>query len=191
MTLAEMIREVAPMSDEGLSLLEPLLESESVPAGTMIIKEGVTSRYLYFIRSGCLRNFALEEDGRENTRWFATDGDLVASMYSFVMGEPAIASVEALTDVEMYKAKIRDVKRLVEENHEWALWGFRYLSDGLYVLERRYTFLGHGDAMTRYRNLQRMRTFEILNKIPLQYIASYLGITPQTLSRVRRRLAGM
>ncbi|MDE7159259.1 MAG: Crp/Fnr family transcriptional regulator [Muribaculaceae bacterium] len=189
MTLAEIIREVAPMSDEGLSLLEPLLTEESVPAGSMIIKEGATSKYLYFIRSGCLRNFALEEDGHETTRWFATDGDLVASMYSFAAGEPAIASVEALTDVVLYKARIQDIKRLIEESHEWALWGCRYLCDGLYVLERRYTFLGHGDAMTRYLNLQRMRTFEILNKIPLQYIASYLGITPQTLSRVRRRLA--
>lgn len=190
MNIADMIREVAPMSDEGLSLLEDLLIPESVPAGTMIIKEGVTSRYLYFINSGCLRNFALEEDGHEQTRWFATDGDLVASMYSFAAGEPAIASVEALTDVELHKVRIHDIKQLIVDNHEWAVWACRYLADGLYVLERRYTFLGHGDAMTRYLNLQKMRTFEILNKIPLQYIASYLGITPQTLSRIRRRLAG-
>lgn len=176
------------MSDEGLSKLEALLTPVSVRPGTLIIEEGVVSRHLYFIRTGCLRNFALD-DGREQTRWFATDGDLVASMHSFVSGEPAIASVEALTEVEMYQASISDVKALTEESHEWALWACRYLCDGLYVLERRYTFLGHGDALTRYANLQRMRTFEILNQIPLQYIASYLGITPQTLSRVRRKLS--
>ncbi len=176
------------MSDEGLSLLEPLLTPVSIRPGTMIIEEGAVSRHLYFIKSGCLRNFALD-DGREQTRWFAVDGDLVASMHSFVTGEPAIASVEALTDVEMYQARINDIKALTEKSHEWALWACRYLCDGLYVLERRYTFLGHGDALTRYANLQRMRTFAILNRIPLQYIASYLGITPQTLSRVRRKLS--
>lgn len=110
-------------------------------------------------------------------------------MCSFAVGEAAIASVDALTDVEMYVMSIEEAKALMERSHEWAFWAAHYLIDGLYVLERRYTFLGQGDAMTRYSNLQRMRSYEILNNIPLQYIASYLGITPQTLSRVRRKLA--
>jgi hypothetical protein len=77
---------------------------------------------------------------------------------------------------------------LIKSSHEWAEWVSYLLIDGLYVFERRYTFLGRGDALTRYTNFMKMRPKWMVNCIPLKYIASYLGITPQTLSNIRRKI---
>ncbi len=74
-------------------------------------------------------------------------------------------------------------------NDEWARWTAIHLLDGLFVLERRNTFLRHGDALRRYCNFVRMRTANTSNKIPLKYIASYLNMTPPTLSRIRSKVA--
>lgn len=188
MEIEEIIRDIYPMSDEGISLLRPLLHEQRIYANTLMIRQGHLSREVFFVKSGVARNFTLC-DGKEHTRWFAMDGDLLASMFSLSRGLPAVASVEALTDMEVYTADIDKVKELIVKSPEWALWTSQYLIDGLYIIERRYTFLGQGDAYARYINLQKMRSAKMLNFIPLQDIASYLGITPQTLSRVRRRIA--
>lgn len=188
MEIEEIIRDIYPMSDEGVSLLRPLLHEQRIKANTLMIRQGHLCREVFFVKSGVARNYTLC-DGKEYTRWFAMDGDLLTSMFSFSRGLPAVASVEALTDMEVYTADIDKVKELIVNSPEWALWTSQYLIDGLYIIERRYTFLGQGDAYARYTNLQKMRSAKMLNFIPLQDIASYLGITPQTLSRVRRRIA--
>ena len=166
MDIKELIDTIRPVSDEALEMFLPKLTPRSVRA-----KELITLN-----------------DGEEHTRWFALDGDIVASMFSFANGQPAIASVQALTDAEVYVMSIADAKELMDSSPEWSRWANRFFADGLYMLERRYLYIGVGDAMTRYKNLQSMRSFEMLQKVPLQYIASYLNMRPQTLSNIRKQL---
>lgn len=187
MDLKEIIDGIRPVSPEALSELKALLSPCSVKAKELIIEQGKVSRSVFFIRSGVFRNFSLH-DGEEDTRWFALEGDLVASMFSFVNSLPAIASVQALTDADLYEMKISDAKELMERSFEWSRWTNAFLTDGLYALERRYLYIGTGDAMTRYRNMQSMRSFEMLQRVQLQYIASYLNMRPQTLSNIRKQL---
>lgn len=188
MELPEILRAVYPISDEAIDLLRPWLSERRVRSGEKIIEEGKVSDSLFFVKTGVFRNYAMKEDGKENIRWFGLDGDLLASMHSFTKGLPAMSSVEALTDAELLVAPIGEAKRLIVENKEWAVWCAQFCIDGLYQLERRYTFLGLGDATSRYLNLQKFKSASLLNNIPLQHIASYLNVTPQTLSRVRNKL---
>lgn len=189
MNLSEIIRGISPMSDEGIEMLAKETVAIHISKGELIVEEGQVCNKVYFIRSGLFRNFACN-DGEEDTRWFALEGDLIASMYSLAMGQNAIASVVAMTDAEAYVISSDVVYRLISESHEWAEWVSRFFIDGLYVLERRYALWGRGNAEERYRNFMKMRRpIGLVHKIPLKYIASYLGITPQTLSRVRRKLA--
>lgn len=176
MDIKELIDTIRPVSDEALEMFLPKLTPRSVRAKELIIEQGKTSRSIYFICSGVFRNFTLN------------DGDIVASMFSFANGQPAIASVQALTDAEVYVMSIADAKELMDSSPEWSRWANRFFADGLYMLERRYLYIGVGDAMTRYKNLQSMRSFEMLQKVPLQYIASYLNMRPQTLSNIRKQL---
>jgi CRP-like cAMP-binding protein len=187
-TLDEIVRLVHPMSDEAIALLAARVSERHVKKGEIIVREGSVCNEIFLIRSGVFRNFADDGDGGEDTRWFAYSGDPVASMFSLAQNLPAIASIEALTSADLYVVNKSVLYSLIHQSHEWAEWVSYFFIDGLYVLERRYTFLGRGDAMSRYTNFLRMRPKWMVNLIPLKYIASYLNITPQTLSNIRRRV---
>lgn len=187
MELEEIIRSVCPMSDEGLELARRILTPRKVSARKLLVRPGEVCRELYVIKDGIARNFSTYDD-KETTRWFGLPGDVMGEMFSFVHEKLAACAIESVTDMDLLVADRADVHDLINSSPEWALWTSRYLIDGLYQIERRFVYLGQGDAYTRYQNLQEYRTFEVLNKIPLQQIASYLNITPQTLSRIRRKI---
>ena len=188
MDLKKALRMVHPISDDAIEELKALLVPFNVEKGGQLIAQGVVARDLFIILEGSLRCYTLV-DGIEYTRWFATPGDVVTSMFSYCHNLPASSTIAALSNAHGYSIRIEDVKRLISTNSEWAQWSIKYIMEGLFILERRQTLLGYGDAQSRYLNFLRARSVETVNNIPLQYIASYLGMTPQTLSRVRRRIA--
>lgn len=188
MDLHELLREFYPISDEAIERMMPHVSLRKVAIRENIITQGEVTENIFLVKSGAFRNYSYH-DNEETTRWFGIDGDVFTSMFSFSRGEPAMSTVVALLDSEVYEAPIEAVKKIITEDKEWAVWAAQYCLDGLYQLERRYTFLGWGDAYTRYRNLMKYKTFRLLNSVPLQVVASYLNVTPQTISRIRRRLA--
>lgn len=188
MDFPELLRMFHPISDESIEKIRPFVSLRKVAAKEKIIVEGEVADSVYLVKSGAFRNYSVFEE-KEHTRWFAIEGDLFTSMFSFSKGEPAIASVIALIDSEVYCAPISEVKKIIVEDKGWAVWSSQYCIDGLYQLSRKYVFLGRGDAYTRYVNLMKYKTFQLLNNVPLQVIASYLDVAPQTLSRIRRRIA--
>lgn len=188
MDLKEMVRAFYPVSDASIAEMKRLMTLRRVPKGKCIVQQGVASREMYYIAEGLFRNYTTV-DGEEHTQWFAQDGDFVTSMFSFSQSLPAVSSIEALTDAKVYVLSLADARRLIMTNDEWARWTALHLIDGLFVLERRNTFLRHGDALRRYCNFVRMRSVNTSNKIPLKYIASYLSMTPPTLSRIRSKVA--
>lgn len=188
MELNDALRLVAPLSDRAIEQLKPYLVPFGIDKGGQIVTQGVVTRDVFIVLDGILRCYTLV-DGIEYTRWFATPGDVVTSMFSYCHELPASSTIAALTDSNGYSFRIEDAKRLVAENPEWARWAVSYLTEGLFILDRRQTQLGYGDAQNRYLNFLRARSVNTFNNIPLQHIASYLGMTPQTLSRVRRNIA--
>lgn len=188
MELLEVVRQVYPVSDESIEELKQLLVPFSIEKGGQIVTQGVVSRDVYILLEGVLRCFTLV-DGIEYTRWFATPGDVLTSMFSYCHNLPATSTIAALSNAHGYSLRMEDARKLVANNCEWAHWVAAYMFEGFFILERRQTQLSYGDAQSRYLNFLRARSFETFNNIPLQYIASYLGMTPQTLSRVRRNIA--
>jgi len=162
-----------PVSDSSIAEMKRLMTLRMVAKGKCIVRQGVVGREMFYVAEGLFRNYTTV-DGEEHTQWFAQDGDFVMSMFSFSRDLPAVSSIEALTDAKVYVLSFEDARRLIMTNDEWARWN---------------TFLRHGDALRRYCNFVRMRTANTSNKIPLKYIASYLNMTPPTLSRIRSKVA--
>ena len=81
------------------------------------------------------------------------------------------------------------MESVFRKSNDLANWGRIVAFEEIYALERRYTYVGTGDAYSRFKSFIEMRSMDVIRQIPLKYIASYLGITPQTLSRMRRRFA--
>lgn len=187
--LTQIIREIAPVSDAAIAEISAHICEISLKKKETLVKEGSCCPYVFFLRSGILRCFHDSEDGKEDIIWFATEGDAVASMHSVFKKLPAIGNIEAITPAQLYKISYADLESLFLKHHELANWGRLLAEEELYCLERRYSYTGYGDAYNRFRAFMRMRPIEMVREIPLKYIAAYLDIAPQTLSKLRRRYA--
>lgn len=188
MEIRDIIRNAYPVSDEWIGKVEACVTPIHLKKGEIFIKQGTKNEYLYFIKEGLLRSFSYDEN-KEDILWFAITGDIVASIHSIFMGEPAISSVQALIPTDLYRISRTDIENLYKASHELANWGRVVAYEELYALERRYRYIGQGDAYSRYKSFIQMRSKEVVQQIPLKYIAAYLGITPQTLSKIRLKYA--
>lgn len=188
LSIKEILREVYPVSDEAAALLTSLAVVQTFNKRDRLVEQGKRCHHVYFIRSGICRSM-YEGDDKEDTRWFATGGDVVTSVTSWHTNAPAIFSIEALTDMECFVIPYCKMRQIVNNNREIHAWAFKLLAEQLYVLERRYVIIGTGDAASRYASLMRGRPQSMMRRIPLKYIAQYLDMTQETLSRVRHAYA--
>lgn len=189
MDIKEIVFNTYAVSQEAYEAAMTYISPFSCRKGEMVMHQGEVCRNVFIIEEGVFRNFAINDEGYDHTRWFAEDGDLFTSMLSFSSDEKSIASVEALCDSRGWKISIADARKLLNEYKDWAVWANHLFVDGLAVMEKRYSFLGTGNAYVRFCNLYKWRRSDVLQHIPLQHIASYLGVTPQSISRFRRKYA--
>ncbi len=150
------------------------------------MREGKTCRHLYFLQQGCLRGF-YNLDGKEITHWFAFENDFVTSFYSFITLQPAVENIQLLENCTLWSIskdsltnlmnRYTDIERLVRIAYETY-----YLR-----LEERFINGQFKTAVERYSDLLQ-HTPHIVERVPLGCIASYLGISQETLSRVRGKL---
>lgn len=185
MTIKDIMHEVFSVSDRCADLIASYADERLFDRKERLVEQGKHCGNVYFIAEGLCRGL-YEDEYKEDTRWFASAGDVLTSITAWHTSEPALFSIEAITPGCCYCIKYDDMRRLIETDREVYAWAFRLLMEQLYVLERRYIIIGTGDAMSRYTALMRGRPQEMMNLIPLKYIAQYLGITQETLSRVRR-----
>lgn len=187
MELKEILRLNYPVSDKTASEVEACCRTVFVKKGDSIVVQGEVCEYLFFVKEGLFR-VTHRHDRAEETLCFGTDGDPFTSVHSLFCGEPAQYSFEAIEDSVCLALPFSDVKRLEDENVEWLHWIKNLMEEQLFGFERRYVCLGTDDAYTRYKRFIRLRA-PILNRIPLKYVAQYINVRPETLSRIRARFA--
>lgn len=184
--LKDYLRAISPLSDEAIEMISPEIEFRVVAKGEILQRAHEVCQNVYMVKSGILRNFMVDHD-QEITRWFAVEGDVFTSMMSFWDGSPTLSSVEAVTKCEVWQVSLKTARALMDNSEEWRGWLLKMLVEGIAVTERRdYRFIST-DAYTRFTNLADYRTPEFMNKVPLSVLASYLRITPRTLTRCRNR----
>ncbi len=152
--------------------------------GDAVIAEGTTCSDIFIICSGITRFVDMNGD-RERTFAFALSGTIFASKYSFVMDMPSYYRVEACCDTELLCIRKADFWEVMGEHHELALWMLHYAYGELFFQEHKNAMVHNGSASERYRRMLGDRT-EIVEKVPQKIIASYLGVTPEYLSKLKR-----
>jgi len=167
-------------------------ERVEIPKKTAIIKHGETEDYLYFISKGMVRFFILKphptEPAKEITFSFIVENMFCSAYDSFITRSPCNYTIETLKDTVIYRIHYQDLQNLYKTTEIGNYIG-RISAEGLYVrkAQREMSLLMY-NAEERYLNL--LKTYpEYVLQIPLKYIASYLGITPQALSRIRKQIS--
>lgn len=159
---------------------------QTFPRKTLLLRPGETARRLYFIRKGFLRAYFIDENGKECTTWFMGKGDLMISVYSFFAQQPAHEYIEVLQDCKLQSITWNQLNAYYADFREGNLLG-RIVTQKYYILsEERAIFLRTQTPEHRYDLLLKTHP-EIEQQTTQQNIASYLGISRETLSRIRRK----
>lgn len=150
-----------------------------------LVREGELASNIAFIYKGCFRMFSFV-DGEERCKDFQAEGQFTGSLYSFISGKPALFSVAALENSEVLEIPKHKLNLLFDSYKTWERFGRLYVEQiFLYKEQREFTLLFE-NASSRYASFIKMHP-EWAQRIPLKYIASYLGVKPESLSRIRKQ----
>jgi CRP-like cAMP-binding protein len=152
-----------------------------------LLNEGDVSQYTAFVEKGLLRSYTVDDKASEHIIQFALEGWWIADMYSFLTGEPASYNIDAIEDSELLLLTQRSMDEMLLKIPKMERF-FRILQqNSLIALQRR--LIGSMSFTAEEKYLKLLDNYpDIVQRVPQQYIASYLGITPETLSRIRKQV---
>lgn len=181
----DILNAVTPLSKEEQADLMAVVRRQQYAKHTYLLQPGSTCRYLYFIESGCLRGFCLRE-GVSCSTWFAEENSVVTSAYSFLTQRPGYEGIEVLESSILSVIHYDDLHRLYQQHPSFNLLG-RLLTEQYYIeLEERTQSLQLLTATERYEQLLKQQP-TLVQRVNLGHIATYLGISQETLSRIRAK----
>lgn len=175
-----------PISDADWEQVAAQLAVRTVAAGTLLVEAGRVCRHLYFLESGLMR-FFVWKDGRDVTKFFTEAPYAFTSQRSFAGQQPATENVEALEDSILWQLPAAAAFALLDVVPAWATFVRRLTQQVQHYTETILEELQTETAEARYRALLRDRA-HLVQRVPVRHLASYLGIAPQSLSRIRRNV---
>ncbi len=152
----------------------------------LILREGEICKHAYFVNKGCLRYF-YNVNGQENTGQFFFENNWYADYESFLLGIPSKQNIETLEKSEIVCLSKSELQKLFVDIPKFERFGRIMAENAFLGLRNRNEMLTNQTAEERYLNLMRERP-KVFERVPQHYIASYLGIKPPSLSRIRKRL---
>ena len=183
MNFLQYLESVISVSEELKEELNSVTTKRIISKGQSIINIGERCSDLFFIEKGLLRGFYFLEE-KEITNWFAQEGEFATSFYSFISQKQSFETIQTLEDSELIQMPHSSLQSLYKEFPETEHIG-RIITETYYVkLEERLLSIQFKSAKERYQNLAETKS-ALLKRAPLGQIASYLGITQETLSRIR------
>jgi CRP-like cAMP-binding protein len=157
--------------------------------GTLLLQEGQRADAYYCLDAGMIRSFATNPSGNAITTGFTCPGQIAIEVASLFLGLPTEENMQALTDCRVWKISLEAFQVLFNEIPAFATWGRDWMTQALLTHKLRALRMITETAPERYLRLQEEQP-EILKVAPLKYIASYLGITDSSLSRIRKEIRG-
>lgn len=184
--LLSFIGKYYPLSGAAKNALENCFEKIVLEKNELLLREGNICRYLYFLEQGAARGFYIL-DGKEITHWFGFENDFVTSFHSFITGQAAVENIQLIENSTLWRIAKTDLEALYNSYHEIERL-VRIVYEKYYIrLEERYVNAQFKSAKERYEQLL-VQSPHILERVSLGSIASYLGISQETLSRIRSRI---
>ena len=186
-TLKNCITGHLQIDDKALDAIVASFEKETIKKGEFFLRSGQLCRKMAFIESGYLRMYDVAE-GKEITFWIGSHGKFITSLSSFIFQSENFWNIQAVTDCTLYCIDRDKHFDLCKRQPKWLEFDNLLLARSFALLERNMFAQLHTTAQQRFESLLNEEP-ALFNHIPLQYIAAMLGITPESLSRLRKNHA--
>jgi len=181
--------ETIPLTNEEQHLISTFLTPKKLRKKQYVLQEGDVCKYIAYVEKGALRAYTISEKGDEHIIQFALEGWLIADLYSFLTGEPATYNIDALEEAELVLISKSSYVELLKKLPKFETYIRVQLTSAYIAMQRRLTSIISFSLEERYSYFNQLYP-DIAARVPQHMIASYMGLTAETLSRVRRRLAG-
>jgi CRP/FNR family transcriptional regulator, anaerobic regulatory protein len=181
------LKNVSFLTDEDCALFESSLVTKQIPNKQIILAQNQVCKEIGFINEGAFRTYYLS-DGKEINTHFCFENQFVVDYDSFVQQKPSRYFIQALEDAEVVVFNLQTLQNAYNSSHNWERFG-RMMAEYSYKLttSRVESFL-FMDGEERYLNLMETQP-DLLNRVPLFHIASYIGLNRESLSRLRKKIA--
>ncbi|TWP30843.1 Crp/Fnr family transcriptional regulator [Apibacter muscae] len=183
MHLSTIITSIYNIPNASLDKIVQLSEEIKYPKKYLISEEGTIKNSTYFLSKGLVRAFSTI-NGKETTFWIGTEGHVICSMRNYVENKPSYESIETLENCLLYKINNLSLEKLFLEDIHIANWGRKFIEKEIIKTENQLIFQLFHSGRERYQYLLKNHP-ELLQRVPLGIIASYLGMSQVSLSRIR------
>lgn len=184
MKLPPYIRNLARLSDQTEQEISAVFKRDELPRGHMLYRPGEICHHIYYIEKGLAREYYETVNGKEITQWFFADNSFLTAVDSFYNHLPTKVYCELLEDSVVYSIRYTEMETLLNASHEMARFAFHAVYELTGKLSAYIIGIKFQSAEERYNALMKEYPL-IFQRARLGHIASFLGITQETLSRIR------
>jgi CRP-like cAMP-binding protein len=174
------------LTDEQFASFCQVFKHKTIKRNDVLLHAGEVCRYMFFINKGCLRVYLVDQDGRESTRFLITEGRFGTAFPSFILQEPSLASIQSIEPSEVLMLTYSDFRQLPNLLPGWEELYRNSLESDYIASIKRIESLITMSAKDRYAMLLKERP-ELIKRLPSKIIADYLGISQETLSRLKSK----
>ncbi len=184
--MANLANQFHPITDDTVKFIDEHTFKVSILKGKYLLRPGDICEHIYFIQKGAIRAF-IKEGNKDITTWITTENEMATSIRGFETQEPCLENIQAIEDCELVAANYKDLQHLYKTSLEMNIVARKLYEFYYRAAEERAYISRLSKASSKYLHFVSTRG-DLLNRIPLKYIASYLGMTIETLSRIRGKL---
>jgi len=153
-----------------------------------LLQEGDVCKAVAFIEKGALKAYSVDDSGNEHIIQFGLEGWIISDLYSFLTGEPATYNIDAIEDAELVLISKSAHEELLQKLPKYETFTRMNITGAYLAMQKRITSIISSPLEERYANFTALYP-DIMQRVPQHMIAAYMGLTPETLSRVRRRIS--
>lgn len=175
------------LDEESIALLQNIFKPKVLKKDMFFLQEGEKSTEIGFVIKGVFRSYYIDRKGNDITKYFNAEGGILFSYAAYLSKKESMFYIQALEDSEILVAKISDFEKIVEGNYQLLLF-YKKMIDGVLVVKEE-----HANSFKLLNSMERYKQFiaaypGIEKRLKQCQLASYLGITPVSLSRIRKKL---
>lgn len=185
-SLKQAINEGTPLSNEAFAEFLRITSTRSLKKNEFVLRQDAICKHIYFVKTGMVRIYYLK-DGRDITEWFACEREFCFSITSYFHEVPSKLIIQCIEECEITYLPKSGLERLADENLEVSRFYRSLFAGSLIGSQLRMESIQFETALQRYQALMNNNP-EIIQRAPLKHIASFLGISFETLSRIRHQL---